>query len=173
MSQVIVVGGGLAGMSAAHTVVQNGGRVLVLDKSAFCGGNSTKATSGINAAGSRTQRMLKIPDAAEIFERDTAKSAGNLIQNNLVKVRVVLKRTHVGRERRRLTMMIERTPHTHSPTGLNSSIWTGGGLAHGFVRSGFDRGLASRRALSSSNAQRIVRRTVSGNDDHVSTHGRS
>ena len=42
MSQVIVVGGGLAGMSAAHTVIQNGGRVLVLDKSAFCGGNSTK-----------------------------------------------------------------------------------------------------------------------------------
>ena len=42
MSQVIVVGGGLAGMSAAHTVIQNGGRVVVLDKSAFCGGNSTK-----------------------------------------------------------------------------------------------------------------------------------
>jgi len=86
MAQVIVVGGGLAGMSAAHTVLQAGGRVLVLDKSAFCGGNSTKATSGINAAGSRTQRGLTIPDAAEIFERDTAKSAGALLRPNLVKV---------------------------------------------------------------------------------------
>jgi len=85
MSQVIVVGGGLAGMSAAHTVLQAGGRVLVLDKSAFCGGNSTKATSGINAAGSRTQRKLGNPDAAEIFERDTAKSAGSLLRPNLVK----------------------------------------------------------------------------------------
>ncbi len=53
--QVIVLGGGLAGMSAAHSVVQAGGRVLVLDKSPFCGGNSTKATSGINAAGTSSQ----------------------------------------------------------------------------------------------------------------------
>ena len=46
--KVIVVGGGLAGLSAAHTVLENGGAVLLLDKSAFLGGNSTKATSGIN-----------------------------------------------------------------------------------------------------------------------------
>ncbi len=46
LMDVIVVGGGLAGMSAAHTVVQAGGRCLVLDKSPFMGGNSTKATSG-------------------------------------------------------------------------------------------------------------------------------
>ena len=38
-------------MSAANTVVENGGRVVLLDKSSFCGGNSTKATSGINGAG--------------------------------------------------------------------------------------------------------------------------
>jgi glycine/D-amino acid oxidase-like deaminating enzyme len=44
--EVIVLGGGLAGMSAAHSVVQAGGRVLVIDKEGFCGGNSTKATSG-------------------------------------------------------------------------------------------------------------------------------
>ena len=54
-TEVIIVGGGLAGMAAAHTVVQAGGRVLLLDKSPFCGGNSTKATSGINAAGTRSQ----------------------------------------------------------------------------------------------------------------------
>lgn len=75
MAQVIVVGGGLAGMSAAHTVVENGGRVVVIDKSPFCGGNSTKATSGINAAGSRAQRKLGIPDTPEIFEADTTASA--------------------------------------------------------------------------------------------------
>jgi len=48
MSKVIVIGGGLAGLSAAHTILENGGSVLLLDKSAFLGGNSTKATSGIN-----------------------------------------------------------------------------------------------------------------------------
>ena len=46
--KVIVIGGGLAGLSAAHTILENGGSVCLLDKSAFLGGNSTKATSGIN-----------------------------------------------------------------------------------------------------------------------------
>eukprot|EP00421_Protoceratium_reticulatum_P017406 CAMPEP_0168382922 /NCGR_PEP_ID=MMETSP0228-20121227/13638_1 /TAXON_ID=133427 /ORGANISM="Protoceratium reticulatum, Strain CCCM 535 (=CCMP 1889)" /LENGTH=40 /DNA_ID= /DNA_START= /DNA_END= /DNA_ORIENTATION= len=31
--QAIVVGGGLAGMSAANTVLENGGKVVLLDKS--------------------------------------------------------------------------------------------------------------------------------------------
>lgn len=30
--QVIVVGGGLAGLTAAHTVLENGGRVCLIDK---------------------------------------------------------------------------------------------------------------------------------------------
>ena len=49
-NKVIVIGGGLAGLSAAHTILENGGSVVLLDKSAFLGGNSTKATSGINGA---------------------------------------------------------------------------------------------------------------------------
>ncbi|CAK9029272.1 unnamed protein product [Durusdinium trenchii] len=72
-NQAIVVGGGLGGMSAANTVVENGGRVVLLDKSSFCGGNSTKATSGINGAGTKTQKAKGIPDNAEIFTQDTLK----------------------------------------------------------------------------------------------------
>lgn len=85
MAQVIVVGGGLAGMSAAHTVLEQGGRVVVIDKSPFCGGNSTKATSGINAAGSRTQRVLKIPDTPELFEKDTTVSAAEGARPDLIR----------------------------------------------------------------------------------------
>lgn len=61
MAQVIVVGGGLSGLSAAHTVLERGGRVLLLDKNNFLGGNSTKATSGINGALTRTQMKNGIP----------------------------------------------------------------------------------------------------------------
>jgi len=75
MAQVIVVGGGLSGLSAAHTILERGGRVLVLDKNALLGGNSTKATSGINGALTRTQIAKNIPDSAEIFLKDTALSA--------------------------------------------------------------------------------------------------
>jgi succinate dehydrogenase/fumarate reductase flavoprotein subunit len=38
VSQVIVIGGGLSGASAANTVLERGGKVLLLDKNAFCGG---------------------------------------------------------------------------------------------------------------------------------------
>ena len=38
------------------------------------GGNSTKATSGINGAGTNAQKELNIPDSAKIFFEDTKKS---------------------------------------------------------------------------------------------------
>merc|ERR1719328_226993 len=72
-AQAIVVGGGLAGVSAANTILENGGTALLLDKSSFCGGNSTKATSGINGAETKTQREKGIDDTIELFASDTLK----------------------------------------------------------------------------------------------------
>jgi len=86
MTQVIVVGGGLSGLSAAHTVLERGGKVVLLDKNGFLGGNSTKATSGINGALTRTQIKLGIQDSVDAFYDDTAKSARDLIRPELVKV---------------------------------------------------------------------------------------
>jgi len=71
--QCIVVGGGLAWFSAAHTILEYGGRAVVLDKSPFCGGNSTKATSGINGSGTSSQKAKGIKDDADIFLSDTLK----------------------------------------------------------------------------------------------------
>jgi len=84
MEQVIVVGGGLAGLSAAHTVLEAGGNVFVIDKNAFFGGNSTKATSGINGSGTRAQRKNGINDDPEIFEQDTLR--GGAKRPDLAKV---------------------------------------------------------------------------------------
>merc|ERR1719226_222427 len=64
---------GLAGMSAANTVLENGGKIVLLDKSSFCGGNSTKATSGINGAATKTQKTNGIEDSVELFTSDTLK----------------------------------------------------------------------------------------------------
>lgn len=71
-NQVIVVGGGLAGMAAANQVLECGGRVVVLEKSSFCGGNSAKAASGINAVGTRMQRTNGVSDSAESFVEDAS-----------------------------------------------------------------------------------------------------
>jgi flavocytochrome c len=84
--RVIVVGGGLSGLSAAHTIYLNGGNVVVLDKQGFFGGNSTKATSGINGALTRTQVDTKIPDSVKQFYDDTLKSARDKARPDLIKV---------------------------------------------------------------------------------------
>ncbi|KAF7315250.1 Fumarate reductase [Mycena indigotica] len=83
---VIVVGGGLAGLSAAHTLLERGANVLLLDKQGFMGGNSTKATSGINGAGTQTQQEAGIPDNAKTFFEDTKKSARDLARDDLIRV---------------------------------------------------------------------------------------
>ncbi|KAK7045164.1 fumarate reductase [Favolaschia claudopus] len=76
ISRVIVVGGGLAGLSAAHTLLERGKSVLLLDKKPSLGGNSVKASSGINGAGTSAQRALDIQDSVEAFSADTTTSAG-------------------------------------------------------------------------------------------------
>merc|ERR1712093_837203 len=84
--RVIVVGGGLSGLSAAHTIYLAGGNVVVLDKQGFFGGNSTKATSGINGALTRTQVDSKIQDSVKQFYDDTLKSARDKARPDLIKV---------------------------------------------------------------------------------------
>ncbi|EJT80987.1 fumarate reductase [Gaeumannomyces tritici R3-111a-1] len=83
---VIVVGGGLSGLSAAHTIYLAGGNVVVLDKQGFFGGNSTKATSGINGALTRTQVEHGIQDSVKQFYEDTLKSARDKARPDLIKV---------------------------------------------------------------------------------------
>lgn len=47
---ILIVGGGLAGLSAAHEAYLRGANVVLFDKQGFLSGNSGKATSGINGA---------------------------------------------------------------------------------------------------------------------------
>eukprot|EP01012_Entosiphon_sulcatum_P017577 TRINITY_DN2233_c0_g1_i1.p1 TRINITY_DN2233_c0_g1~~TRINITY_DN2233_c0_g1_i1.p1 ORF type:complete len:480 (-),score=46.07 TRINITY_DN2233_c0_g1_i1:11-1450(-) len=74
--RIIIVGGGLAGLSAAHTVAELGAQVLLLEKNQKLGGNSAKASSGISAAPTDQQAALGIKDSAVAFNHDTLVSAG-------------------------------------------------------------------------------------------------
>ena len=67
---VIIVGGGLAGASAAIEAHSAGSRVVLLEKEKDLGGNSAKASSGINGVGSRTQKDREVNDSVEIFVQD-------------------------------------------------------------------------------------------------------
>jgi len=68
---IIVVGGGLAGLSATLEALRNDASVILVDKSKDLGGNSAKASSGINGAGTETQKKLHIEDTADKFYSDT------------------------------------------------------------------------------------------------------
>ena len=71
---------------AAHQLLERGASVLLLDKQPFMGGNSTKATSGINGAGTNSQAELGIKDSAKTFFDDTKSSAKELARDDLIKV---------------------------------------------------------------------------------------
>jgi flavocytochrome c len=73
-ARIIVVGGGLAGLSAAIEAANCGAHVILLEKTAALGGNSAKATSGINGWGTRAQAEAGVTDHGKFFERDTHRS---------------------------------------------------------------------------------------------------
>lgn len=70
----IVVGSGLAGLSAASELVSRGVSVHLLERSAKPGGNSIKASSGINGAPTKYQPGPPFSDSS--FYDDTVQSAG-------------------------------------------------------------------------------------------------
>lgn len=68
---VIVVGGGLAGLSASYSALRAGAAVRLLERAEKPGGNSIKASSGINGAPTRFQKGTD-----STFYNDTVRSAG-------------------------------------------------------------------------------------------------
>ncbi|CAM9716063.1 unnamed protein product [Discosporangium mesarthrocarpum] len=73
---VVVVGGGLAGLAAAIEASRAGAKVMLLEKEKRIGGNSAKATSGINGALTEAQGLIGATDSFEAFIDDVLKSGG-------------------------------------------------------------------------------------------------
>jgi len=84
--KVIIVGGGLAGMSAAIEAIRAGAHVDMLEKTIRWGGNSEKASSGMNAARTAAQIKLNLKDSVEEFYKDTIASGHGLSNEELVDV---------------------------------------------------------------------------------------
>lgn len=83
---VVVVGAGGAGLSAAVEAAQSGAKVAVIEKTMFSGGNTLVSGGGLNVPGTEQQKSQGIEDSVELFTEDTLKGGDNENDPELVKV---------------------------------------------------------------------------------------
>ena len=82
---VVVVGAGGAGLTAAVRATQEGAKVLVLEKMPMVGGNSLKASGGMNCANTKFQEAAGITDSGvKEFIEDTMNGGHQLNDISLV-----------------------------------------------------------------------------------------
>lgn len=72
-TDIVVIGAGGAGLTAATEAALNGAKVIVLEKAGIAGGNTNSSTGGLNASETSVQKKLKIEDSNESFFEDTMK----------------------------------------------------------------------------------------------------
>lgn len=85
-ADIVIIGAGGAGMTAAIDATQAGKSVILLEKMPYPGGNTTKATGGMNAAETHYQAEQGIEDSVEQFVEDTMKGGHDLNNRDLVTV---------------------------------------------------------------------------------------
>ncbi|MEL7647869.1 MAG: flavocytochrome c [Sedimentibacter sp.] len=85
-TDIVIIGAGGAGLSAAIEATNAGAKVIVVEKNAFMGGNTNYATGGMNAAGTKYQEAKGIQDSPELFYADTMKGGKDLNNPELLKV---------------------------------------------------------------------------------------
>ena len=66
-AEMVVIGGGAAGLNGAYKAAEQGVEVVVLEKMAFLGGASMMASTGINAGSSDLQLATASPYTADQF----------------------------------------------------------------------------------------------------------
>lgn len=86
-TDIVIVGAGAAGFTAAITAHDAGARVILLEKQPITGGNSMLAAGGMNAADTRFQAAKNIKDSSELMFKDTM--TGGKTINDPVLVRIL------------------------------------------------------------------------------------
>ncbi|WP_459582427.1 flavocytochrome c [Dickeya oryzae] len=85
-TDLVIIGAGGAGMSAAIEAHNQGAKVILLEKMPFAGGNTARAEGGLNAAGTPYQKAKGIEDSPELFFKDTMKGGRNINNPDLVHI---------------------------------------------------------------------------------------
>ena len=83
-TDIVIIGAGGAGMAAAIMAQQAGQQFVILEKMPYVGGNTTKATGGMNAAETHYQKEQGIEDSVALFAADTMKGGHDINDPALV-----------------------------------------------------------------------------------------
>ena len=85
-TEIVIIGAGGAGMTAAIMLQQAGKDFVILEKMPYVGGNTTKATGDMNASETHYQKEQGIEDSNALFAADTMKGGHALNDSSLVAV---------------------------------------------------------------------------------------
>jgi len=119
----IVIGCGLAGLTVALSLLDRGGTVVIVEKEHKLGGNSIKASSGINAFTPENSRH----DSIDSFRQDTLQSAGKAARSDLIETLVTNSANALQWLKERISVDLtgeiaqlggHSNPRTHRPSDL-------------------------------------------------------
>ena len=74
---IVVVGSGGAGLAAAIRAHDLGANVVIIEKMSVIGGNTNKASAGMNAAETKFQKLKGIKDSKDLFYKETMTGGKN------------------------------------------------------------------------------------------------
>ena len=85
-TDVVIIGSGLAGLSAAMEAAEAGASVLVLEKMKVTGGNTRISDGGVAAPNNYLQKERGVEDSPELFYEDMLRAGLGLNHPHLVKL---------------------------------------------------------------------------------------
>ena len=87
-TDVVVIGAGGAGMSAAIEAAEAGKDVVVLERMPIIGGNTNRATGGMNASETSIQEEKDIEDSNEVYYQDSLDGGHGINDPDLLRTMV-------------------------------------------------------------------------------------
>lgn len=85
-TEVVVVGGGVAGLAAALEAANNGAKVMLVEKLAVTGGSTARSGGKVQAAGTDIQKAQGVEDNADLYYEYLMKIGENKVDSKKIRI---------------------------------------------------------------------------------------